>query len=272
MVRPARWAGQFYTAEAAGLTVAVDGMLAEWPAGDDPPWAILVPHAGHVYSGACAAAAYARVAGRPWRRVLLFGPNHHLPLSGIGLSRQASWATPLGDIEVDLPAVNALIESGDPFHEAEAAIELEHSLEVQLPFLQRALPETLLLPILVGPMNPEQRARALLRLAELNRPGDLWVVTTDLSHFHERGRAEALDAEAARLIAKGDPHALAMALAAGEVEACGAEPLQLLLSAQQSRGNRIEVLDRRDSSLVSGDEDEVVGYLAAAFWQGDTDA
>ncbi len=273
MARQAHWAGQFYTGDAEGLAAEVDEMLADWSSGDDPPWAILVPHAGHVYSGACAAAAYARVAGQSLKRVLLFGPTHHLPLSGFGLSRQESWATPLGAIDVDLQAVQALLDSGDPFVEAEAAIAREHSLEVQLPFLRRILPEAQLLPILVGRSDEGQRSRALKRLEELRSPGDLWVVTTDLSHFHQRRRAEELDAEAARLVIEGDPEALAAALSAGQIEACGAEPLRLLLQAHRSRaGGRIEILDRRDSSKVTGDESEVVGYLSAIFPAGGDDA
>jgi MEMO1 family protein len=248
--------------------MAVDAMLAAWQPGTAAPWALLVPHAGHVYSGACAAAAYARVAGRDVKRILLFGPNHHVPLEGIGLSRQESWATPLGELPVDLAGVTALLEGGDPFREAEAAIDLEHSLEVQLPFIQRVLPDSLLLPMLVGRCSPQQRADALVRLAAIDRPGDLWVVTTDLSHFHDRRQAELLDARAARLVGEGDPAALLAALEEGTVEACGAEPLLLLLEANRSRGGGIELLDRRDSSLVNGDEQEVVGYLSATFQMG----
>ncbi len=272
MVRHARWAGQFYDSSAGALAADLDALLSDWPAGTALPWAILVPHAGHAYSGACAAAAYARVAGRPLKRVLLFGPNHHLPLAGIGLSRQNSWATPLGDIPVDLEAVNRLLEAGDPFCEAEAAQEMEHSLEVQLPFIQRTLPGTLLLPMLVGQCSSEQRTGALACLAELRRPDDLWVVTTDLSHFHDRRRAEILDARAERLLAKSDPADFAAALAAGEIEACGAEPVLLFLEAMRLRGGRVEILDRRDSSLVNGDEEEVVGYISAAIGGGDGDA
>ncbi len=272
MVRRARWAGQFYDSNAGTLAADLDAQLSKWPAGFDPSWAILVPHAGHIYSGTCAAAAYARVVGQPVKRVLLFGPNHHLPMEGIGLSRQEAWATPLGDIPVDLEAVNCLLEAGDPFCEAEAAQEMEHSLEVQVPFIQRILPEALLLPMLVGRCSSEQRALALTHLAELRRPDDLWVVTTDLSHFHDRRRAEILDARAERLLEKSDPTDFAAALAAGEIEACGAEPVLLFLEAMRLRGGKIEILDRRDSSLVNGDEEEVVGYISAAIGGGDGDA
>jgi len=263
LVRSARWAGQFYTGDEGVLRDEVDRRLAEWPRGEEYPWAILVPHAGHVYSGDCAAAAYARVAGMAVDRVLLFGPNHHLPLAGFGLGRAEAWETPLGAVPVDMAAVEALLDQGEPFRLADAALELEHSLEVQLPFLQRVLPGVPFVPILVGHCDDEQRSKALDALAELRAPKELWVVTTDLSHFHDRVRAERLDSEAASIIEGGDPLAFREALEDGRVEACGATAVLMLLEAGRRRGGGIELLDRRDSSLASGDEEQVVGYLSA---------
>jgi AmmeMemoRadiSam system protein B len=268
LARRAVWAGKFYPLAHAELAATVDGLLAQWPPSpaEPTPWALLVPHAGYPYSGACAAAAYAGLGAGP-ERVLLLGPNHHRPLSGLGLSRAAHWETPLGALEVDLGAVEALLEGGPPFGPAEEALALEHSLEVQLPFLQRvagANPPRLL-PILVGRCSPAEREEAARRLAAIARPGDLWVVTTDLSHFHALDRADPLDAETARLIEAGDPDAFAAALKEGRAEACGAEPVLLLLAEHRRRGGRIELLDRRDSSPVTGDVREVVGYLSARF-------
>ncbi|MBM4117467.1 AmmeMemoRadiSam system protein B [bacterium] len=274
MARAAAWAGQFYPGEAAALGRSVDALLAQWPsaAAGAAPWAALVPHAGHVYSGACAAAAFARLAGGPVRRVLLLGPNHHRALRGIGLSREAAWETPLGSLPVDLAAVDALLAGGAPFALAEEALAREHALEVQLPFLQRCLPGVSLLPLLVGPLSRAERELARTRLAALRAPADLWLVTSDLSHYHGAAEAERLDAEAARLIAAGDAEGLAGAVESGRAEACGAEPLQLLLAEQAARsadgGGRIELLDRRDSSPVTGDRRQVVGYLSALFWSG----
>lgn len=244
------------------------------PRPDAPaPWALLVPHAGYPYSGACAAAAYAGLPATP-SRVLLIGPNHHRPLAGFGLSRAERWETPLGDVEVDAAAVDALLAGGAPFAPAEEALALEHSLEVQLPFLQRLGGESppRVLPILVGRCSAADREEAARRLGDIARPGDLWVVTTDLSHFHALERAEALDAETARLIEAGDADAFALALAKGRAEACGAEPVLLLLAEHRRRGGQVELLDRRDSSPVTGDRREVVGYLSARFTAGSTRA
>ena len=270
MARAAAWAGQFYPGDRGKLGAAVDALLAAWPgpAGDAAPWGALVPHAGYVYSGACAAAAYARLAGLPLGRVLLLGPNHHLALAGLGLSREPRWETPLGAVSVDLAAVDALLAGGAPFALAEAALAREHSLEVQLPFLQRCLPGVRLLPILVGRCSAAERAAAGERLAALAAPDDFWLVTSDLSHYHTSAEAEGLDAETARLIEAGDGGALAAAIASGQSEACGAEALRLLLAERARRGGRVELLDRRDSSAASGDRQQVVGYLSALLWPG----
>lgn len=275
MARAAAWAGQFYPGDAAALAHSVDALLAAWPpaAPGPAPWAALVPHAGYVYSGACAAAAFAQCAALPIARVLLMGPNHHRALRGIGLSREPSWETPLGSLPIDLAAVDALLAGGPPFGLAEDALAREHALEVQLPFLQRCLPGACLLPLLVGPLTPAEREVALARLAALAAPGDFWLVTSDLSHYHDAEAAERLDAEAARRIAAGDAAGFARSLASGAAEACGAEPLLLLLGEQARRSasgaGRIALLDRRDSSPVTGDRRQVVGYLSALFWSGE---
>lgn len=267
MARAARWAGQFYSAEPERLAAEVDGLLGAWPSPIEAPapWALLVPHAGHAYSGACAAAAYATLRGAAVERVILMGPNHHAQLAGVGLGSEESWRSPLGAMRIDLDATQELLDAGAPFGLAREALALEHCLEVQLPFLRRVLGDPLLLPLLVGACTPEERGQARKALAALAEPGDLWVVTTDLSHYHDRDVAERLDAEAERLVAAGDVAALESALAQGRAEACGAGPLALLLEESAERGGRIEILDRRDSSLAGGDAQQVVGYLSAAL-------
>ena len=195
MARAAVWAGQFYPATARQLGVGpghAAGRLAG-PGGGGGALGALVPHAGYLYSGACAAAAYARLAGLPFGRVLLLGPNHHLalrrprPLAGRRVGDAA------GSRAVDLAAVDALLAGGPPFALAETALAREHSLEVQLPFLQRCLPEARVLPVLVGHCDAAERAAAGARLAALAAPGDFWLVTSDLSHYHPLAEAERLD-------------------------------------------------------------------------------
>jgi hypothetical protein len=171
-------------------------------------------------------------------------------------------------VSTDLAGARALLAAApDAFALDDLALDLEHSLEVQVPFIRRCLPQALLLPILMGSASPQQRARARTCLQGIRREEDLWVISSDLSHFHSRRQAERLDAEAQRLIGEGRPGDLADALRAGRVEACGAGPLMLLLEEGEARSARLEVLDRSDSAAASGDEDSVVGYLAAAAWE-----
>ena len=205
-------------------------------------------------------------------RILLLGPNHHLPLTGLGLGGAETWESPLGEVVVDLPAVEALLAKGEPFRRADEAMALEHSLEVQLPFLQRVLPGVPILPILVGHCDEGQRARALDLLEEIRQAREVWVVTTDLSHFHDKRHAEGLDSTAAEIIARGDAVEFAEALMEGRIEACGAGAVSLLLEARSRRGGAVELLDRRDSSLAGGDEEQVVGYLSAELLPEDARA
>jgi len=199
--------------------------------------------------------------------VILLGPAHHEAVDGFGLSLEDAWETPLGEMRVDTEALRQLLSEGAPFGLAESALAKEHCLEVQLPFIQRRCPGARILPIVVGRAGAEARRRARERLAALSRPGDVWLVSTDLSHYHGQAEAERLDAEAERLIAGAAARPFEEALVQGRVEACGAVPVLMLLEEAERRGARLEVLDRRDSALASGDRDCVVGYLAAASWE-----
>ncbi len=271
MHREAHWAGRFYTAEPSLLEGEVAEMLAQGGAGGPSPWALIVPHAGYVYSGATAAAAYAELDPKQVNRVILIGPAHHTAVNGFALSRAESWRTPIGDMAVDVDAVDTLAALGDPWRINEAALAIEHSLEVQIPFLVHRLKGAVLLPIVMGRARAEDRRTCLEHLREIAREGDLWVISTDLSHFHARDAAEKLDAAAAALIEAGDEAAFSSALDQGNIEACGAGPLKLLLSERERRGGSIRIVDRRDSSLASGDEEQVVGYLAAVCHEGAAD-
>ncbi len=268
MPRRAAWAGQFYPAEPRSLAREIDELLDDWPREGDLPWALLVPHAGYVYSGRTAAAAYARVRDRNLRRVILIGPSHHRAVRDFALSREEGWETPLGLVRLDRDAADSLLATGPPFTRDEAAMDVEHSLEVQLPFLQRCLPDVPVLPILMGHAGAAERQAARKGLRAVAKPGDLWLVSTDLSHFHDRREAARLDGEAERLIASGDPREFEAALTGGRIEACGAGPVLLLLEEADALAASVEILDRSDSADASGDESSVVGYLAAALRGG----
>ncbi len=262
-VREPAVAGRFYTGRADRLAAEVDGYVATAQAAlaavEHPPEgrqvAIVVPHAGHIYSGPTAAFAYAAVDPEPVRRVVLFGPAHYVPVDGVGLSTASAWRTPLGDIPLDAELADDLRANFDCVGPADAAHAPEHSLEVQLPFLQRVLADDWqLVPLIVGSDVPEELADVIERCASL--PGTLIVVSTDLSHYLDHQEAVARDERTIRAILAR------RAREVGPQDACGRFPLRGLLTAAVRHDWSVRLLDARNSGDTAGDWDRVVGYAA----------
>jgi len=257
--RPAAVAGMFYPASTAELTRQVDELLAAASGHEraPAPKALIAPHAGYVYSGPIAASAYAQVRslrGRV-RRVVLLGPVHRVPVRGLALPAAASFATPLGEVPIDAESVAALRDLPQVVDSAPAHAD-EHSLEVQLPFLQRALGEFSLLPLAVGEASAEEVAEVLDRLWG----GDetLIVVSSDLSHYLPYDAARQIDRDTV-------DHLLSLDVELDHDRACGATPINGLLLAARRRGLRAELIDLRNSGDTAGDRRRVVGYAAIAF-------
>lgn len=258
-VRRAAVAGLFYPSDAGALRETIRSCLAEGAARarGPRPKALVVPHAGYVYSGPVAGAAYALLeASAGVERVLLLGPSHRVPLLGLALSSADAFETPLGRVELDRDARDAI----EPLAQVvvlDAAHQQEHSLEVQLPFLQELLPRFALLPISVGDASAEEVAEVIERLWG----GDetLVLVSSDLSHYHDYETARRLDAETTRAIEELRPEGLDLE------SACGRVPLRGLLLAAARRGLRARTLDLRNSGDTAGPRDRVVGYGAYAF-------
>lgn len=258
-VRPATVAGTFYPSDAARLRTDVAGLLAAAsPAAAPPPMALIVPHAGYVYSGPVAATAYALAARglSRVRRVVMFGPSHFVGFDGLALPGAAALATPLGDVPVDTvaeervarhPAVGVLPEAHRP----------EHSLEVQLPFLQVALPGASVVALLCGRADPEQAA--VVAEEFLGDEDTLVLVSSDLSHYLPYEEARRRDEQTAEAIEHLDPEALT------PDDACGLIGVQALLLAARRQGRRAIRLDLRNSGDTAGDRRRVVGYGAFAF-------
>ena len=258
MVRPAAVAGTFYPGRTGPLRATVDGLLAEaaahLPVPPPPaPKALIAPHAGYVYSGPVAASAYARLAPVADRieRVVLLGPAHRAPVRTMALSSADAWETPLGTVALDgagRVALSGLLPVDDRAHAP------EHSLEVHVPFLQRALRgEWALLPIIVGHPTPDQVADVL----DLVWGGDetLIVVSTDLSHYLPYDEAATIDRRTAAAI-------VARSTAVRPDEACGAYPVTGLLAAADRHHLEVELVDLRCSGDTAGPRDQVVGYGA----------
>lgn len=256
-IRPAAVAGLFYAAEPATLRRSIKRLLDENPAAGPAPKAVIAPHAGYVYSGPVAARAYNRIAAGAGtiRRVILLGPAHRVALNGMALPTVQYFRTPLGDIMLDQTLV-AQIRQSPGVSWSDAAHQNEHSLEVQLPFLQSVLGEFSLVPLVVGWCDPMQVA-TLLELVWGDKE-TLIVISSDLSHYHSYPVAQQLDTETARRIEAFE------APLDGD-EACGAHPLNGLLRVAHKRALQIERLDLRNSGDTAGSRDRVVGYGAWAL-------
>ena len=257
VVREPAVAGQFYPEDPAELRAVVRALLDEVePEGDVPPKALIAPHAGYVYSGAVAASAYARLSRYRdvYRRVVLLGPCHRVPVAGMALSGADAFRTPLGDVPVDRDTVAALEERGVAVFEA--SHQYEHSLEVHLPFLQTVLGEFSIVPVVVGEARPQ--AVATLLDALWDGPETLIVVSSDLSHYLDYDTARAQDAATCRRIEHFDT-------AIAHDDACGATPLRGLLLAAKRRGMQVTTLDLKSSGDTAGARDFVVGYGAWMF-------
>jgi AmmeMemoRadiSam system protein B len=257
-IRPLAVAGMFYPDDPDVLRDQVSALLRAAPAAGPPPKAVIVPHAGYIYSGPIAASAYARIAkGRAGiRRVVLLGPAHRVAFNGIAASSATAFTTPLGSVPVDQKALRLIddlpeVRVFDPAHAA------EHSLEVQLPFLQLALDDFTLVPLVVGDATPEQVDAVLERL--WGGPETLIVISSDLSHYHDYDSARHLDQATSRAIEALRDQDI------GYEDACGRIPVNGLLQSARHHGLRARTVDLRNSGDTAGSRDRVVGYGAYVF-------
>lgn len=259
-VRPAAVAGTFYPADPVPLQAEIDrafaAALAPQRGADEPaPLALVVPHAGYVFSGPVAASAYRQLRSGDVHRVVLLGPSHFVPLPGLGVSGADAFETPTGLIPVDAAGRVAALEFAHTDVD-DAAHETEHSLEVQLPFLTVVLGDYTVLPIAVGRADPVAVADVVNVF--LGAPDTVVVVSTDLSHYDDYATATARDRHTADAVLAADHDAIA-----GN-DACGAAALRGLLLAVHRRGLQVSLLDLRNSGDIAGDHRRVVGYGAFA--------
>lgn len=259
-VRKPAVAGYFYPAEASELRNEIGRLLAAAPQIAAPaPKALIVPHAGYVYSGPIAAQAYARLArtaGRI-RRVVLLGPAHRVAVRGLALPQASRFATPLGEVALDQEAMAAL-STLPQVVASDAAHAQEHSLEVHLPFLQTVLGEFSLVPLVAGRATPAEVAGVLERV--WGGPETLIVVSSDLSHYLPYDAAREMDADSVQRMLRLDARL-------DHEQACGATPVNGLLAFASTRGLDAELLDLRNSGDTAGDKSRVVGYASLAFYE-----
>ena len=264
-MRPARRpavAGMFYPEAPVRLAADVRAYLAGAQArgivaDDAAPKALIVPHAGYVYSGPVAASAYAQLGAtrNRIRRVVLLGPTHRVAARGLVLPAAGAFETPLGTVKLDRDAVSLAL--GLPqVRQSDAPHLQEHALEVQLPFLQVVLEGFEIVPFAVGAATAQEVAEVIDLL--WGGPETLIVISSDLSHYHRYADAQAIDQASAERILALDP-------ALDHDQACGATPVNGLLLCARRRGLRPALLDLRNSGDTAGDKSRVVGYAAFTF-------
>ncbi len=270
-------AGGFYPGDATELRRMVSDLLEKAkPQTIGELWGILVPHAGYVFSGPVAASAYRQLQGRDIHRVVVvafthdpFTPDGNFKLQAVGTTTAPAFRTPLGDLPVDVEEVRKLLD-GYPFiREQRSLFGGEHSLEVQLPFIQTVLPKAKIVPLMFGiQSNPglaEMLADVLAQRYAIHRD-TLVIATTDLSHFHPYRTANRMDKDAVDLIRNLNGPGLLAASVDKKVEICGPMPVLSMILAQQQLGKKVPLLlDMRNSGDTFGEKKSVVGYAALAF-------
>jgi len=248
-------AGLFYPGDADELGRMVERFLDEAHTDAPAPKAMIVPHAGYVYSGPIAASAYARLRNREHEitRVVLLGPAHRVGFYGVAASSADYFETPLGRIPLDREAIDRVVGRSEVFV-FDQAHQQEHSLEVHLPFLQATLGDFKLIPLVVGSGTGEEVVRVI---------DDLWggdetlvVVSSDLSHYHDYKTAHDMDTLTTRAIEALEPAKIR------PEQACGRLPIQGLLTALRARKMHCTNIDLRNSGDTAGPRDQVVGYGA----------
>lgn len=259
IVRPSAVAGLFYPANASKLSKQIEADMAACDAAEQlTPKALIVPHAGYMYSGSVAARAYQHIKHlkHTIKRVVLIGPSHRVPFDGLAISTADWFETPMGLIAVDRQAESDII-SIDGVHALEQAHAREHSLEVQLPFLQFLLDNFKIVPIVAGHASPQLIAKVLDKLWRDTET--LIVISSDLSHYLDYDSARETDAETSQAILKMDNHII------DGYHACGCVGINGLLLYARQHDLHGHILDLRNSGDTAGKRDSVVGYGAYLF-------
>ena len=268
LLRRAAVAGSWYPSNPVALAKEVDRYLAAaGPSVAGDPLAIVAPHAGLLYSGPIAAHAYKLLGGRDIEVVVLVGPSHFVGFEGVAICESGAFDTPLGAIPIDQECAASIALASNCVREHPTAHVREHSLEMQLPFLKRVLPNVSIVPLVMG-FQHRQTVYALSDALVTGLKGRraALVASSDLSHHQSATMAATLDGTVARHVEQFDPDALMSLLEGFPEHACGGGPMVSVMRAAKALGARdARVLKYGDSGDVSGDKDAVVGYLAAAF-------
>jgi len=270
-VRKPAFAGSWYPGEKAALETTVKRFMKETRVlpPDGEVVGIICPHAGYMYSGQVAACSYRSVAGKQYDVIVLVGPSHRYPLSGSSVYSTGRWDCPTGSLRIEETVARSILDYHESIDDVEAAHAMEHSLEMQLPFLVEVFGDVPIVPIVVGEQNLENvEIVAGAIVSALEDKKGLIIASSDLSHFHNGETADKLDNALIEKIKTMDISGFMSDLGTGAIEACGGGPVAVLLSVSKKLGaDRLEVFKHINSGDVTGDDKSVVGYLAAAVYR-----
>lgn len=270
-IREAVWAGQFYETNPETLSRRIENFLQnakKSPSFSGKILALIAPHAGYIYSGRVAASVYSLIQGKNYETVVIIGPSHQYGFSGCSIYLQGGYKTPLGSVPIDKDLASQLSKASG-FKYIPQAHRKEHSVEVQVPFIQKTLPQAKIVPIVMG--FPSKKTIATLAEAlskVIQEEKTLVIASTDMSHFFPKKRANDTDTKTISHIQSFKTGILIRKLERGENIMCGGGPVaSTLLYAKKKGKAKVKIRDYSDSSEVGGSEDRVVGYLAAAVYQ-----
>lgn len=270
--RPPAVADAFYPADKAKLSALIDQYLSHVPEQkvSTEILALIVPHAGYIYSGQVAAYGYKLLQHKSFDTVILIGPSHHQYLNVASIYTAGTWETPLGKVPIDSALAKAIAHENILFTCSDQAHAKEHSLEVQLPFLQKVLKNFKILPILVS--NPSSTncallAQAIIKHCDLNKKY-LFIISTDMSHYYNEAQAKVMDRRTLDLLKQQDIAKLSSALDTGTCELCGGGAVLTALEiARLKEPAKIKILKYATSGDATGDQTRVVGYTSAVVYQ-----
>jgi hypothetical protein len=266
-------AGTFYPSNPEVLKADIDGYLSKATL-DEPSVNIvglITPHAGYMYSGQTAAYGYKAVSGSHYDTVIIVAPSHQSFFFGAALQDKGAYKTPLGIVPIDEDLAGELVGKGDVVHAEPRIHRGEHSIEVQIPFLQTVLEDFRIVPLIMGMSQDAQLSEQLASLiyeCVKGRKGRYLVVgSTDLSHYYPYDLAVDMDKAAVELLGNFDAKGLSGQLATGKYEACGAGPMITTMVLSEKLGaRRSKVLNYMNSGDVTGDMSSVVGYVSCVFY------
>lgn len=271
--KQAQFSGQFYPADKAGLDNLLDELFKKANPAPLPGevFALIAPHAGYGYSGQTAAFAYKLIQGKDYRTVVILGSSHRNIYSGIALYAEGAFVTPLGELDVDDSFVKKLLGRNEEVFADTAAFEKEHSVEVQLPFLQKSLGQFKIVPVMFGDCSLDtcRNFAGLLKEAIGQRKDVLVVISSDMYHGYDFNEAESVDELTLSFLKRMDAEGLYYGLREGRLQMCsGFAVVSGLILAKEMGHDRLDVLYHTDSSLVTGIREKgqwTVGYASCAI-------